>query len=168
MDNTEIKKYKNLVWVEVSLWFDKEILYWEWTKLEFKQKRTTCDYMYFPIHDREVYTNKMKDFWEVVDNKTKSLEMKLSWLSQTQKQKVKDRMKEIKSNLWREASDNETDRIIRITIDPEILEQEKLKEKEYWKPLSYEQRLWTNLVIQKHRIAKIITWKIWWFNSIRD
>lgn len=167
MDNW-IKIYKDMVWCEVAFWPNIETLFWEWDIETFKQKRASCEYMEFSIHNKMVATSKIKDFWRSRDIEKITLEMKLSWLSQEQKQKVKDRMSEIKRNLWREPSDNEISRIISIVIDPTILEKEKIKTIEYEKPLSEIKRFSTYLIIQKNKIAKVITWRTFWFNTLKD
>lgn len=160
-----LKKYKTIIWVKIEFWFDREVLYWEWEIKDF-EVRKLCDYIIFPRHwDRRVPTSKIKDFAVLqADDYQWNLELKLFSLTLNNRAEVKRLISRFEKNVNREASDNEINRFIKITLDPNILVQEKIidEKQKYWR-LTDIQRFKTSLVIKKQRIAKIITWSLIWF-----
>lgn len=148
---TNLKKYKNLVWVEVAFWEEKEILYFEWTQEEFR-KKLQYDFVYFQNLHRNVLRSKIKDFWPVKSEKEKTREMKLSSLTSEQKSKVKEYIKNMQKNIGREPTDIELDKMIHKAVHwfTEEEKQEKLDEKGRKKTIEF---------IRKMRERKEKTWK---------
>ena len=158
MVNNQIKFYKDMLRVEVGVWYTTQKLYWEGTVKEFKEKRAG-DYSFFPRYNRNVFTNKIKDFWPIeMDDKDITLEMRIEHLTTTQKAEVKNILSSIKKNLNRDPSKGEITKAINIAIDPDFLKKEmEEEEKEKYKTLNDIERFKTSLVIKKQKIAKIVT-----------
>lgn len=113
----EIKVYKPLVWVRVAFGPQIEVLYWEWTEDNFKQKRASLSYIYFTLYDRHVPESEIKDFWQVKDVKNLAREWKISSLTEEQKSEVKELASRMLKNIWREPTDSEFEKMISYVLE---------------------------------------------------
>lgn len=107
----EIKKKVPMVWVKAAFGLDSEVLYYESTLENFVSK-LWGDFIYFPLHKRNVPTSMIKDHWEVDSWKVITLEMRLSTLNSSQKVRVKEYIRNMKRNIWREPTNKEIDSMI--------------------------------------------------------
>lgn len=155
MTGKEIKQYKSLVWVEVAFWPQIERLYFEWTE-DLLKNRMQHDFVYFQIHNRNVASSKIKDFWKVDDPKKLAREWKISHLTEDQKTQVKDYASKMQKNIWRDPTDSEFDNMIKKVLYWE--------EKKVEKELTDLDRFKTFLQVKRMRVAKIITKQYHWFN----
>ena len=150
---TEIKKRIPMVWVEVAFWTKTERLIFEWTE-ETLKKAMQFDFVYFRNLQRNVLTTKIKDFWPLEDENIKNREIKMSSLTEEQKEKVKEFIGNMKRNIWREPTDSEFDKMIFVAVNGRKVE-------EKFQPLSSEKRRKTIEIIQKMREHKA---KFWTYN----
>ncbi len=157
--NTELKKHTPMMVVEVAFWSEKEFLYWEWTKEQFREKLQST-YINFPLYsNRDVLRQKIKDYW-VLDSKDEiSLEMRLSSLTMTQKTQVKEYISRMQKNIGRYPTQKEIESMIQKALWI-------TQEEEHRKDFSSLERFKTSLVIKRQRIAKIITWTFLWFRRV--
>lgn len=150
----EIKKAVPMLWVEVAFWNQIEKLYYEWSLQKFSEKLEN-DFIYFPIHHRTILTSKIKEFWEVKDEKIKTREQKMSSLTEEQKEQVKFFVSQMKKNIWREPTDKEFEKMIFRAVHWYLPEN---------KPWKVESRLWeygrkkTVEIIRKMRENKKKFW----------
>ncbi len=155
--NKEIKVYKPLVWVRVAFGPSIEVLYWEWSENNFKEKRASLSYIFFPLHGRNVPENMIKDFWEVKDTKKLAREWKISHLNENEKSRVNFLAENMKKNIGRDPTDTE--------LDAMILKVTHWEEKSEEKPLTQMERIKTVMQIRKMRIARILTWE---YNGLKQ
>lgn len=139
----EIKKSVPMIWVEVAFWNDKEVLYFEGTIEKFSEKLGN-DFIYFPIYNRMILSSKIKEFWKVEDEKTKTREQKISSLNEKQKEQVKFFVSQMKKNIWREPTDKEFEKMIFRAVNWYLPEEKEEKRKtesrlwEYWRKKTVE------------------------------
>lgn len=155
----EIKQYKSLVWVEVAFWPKIDYLYWEWTEEQFKTA-IQFDYVYFAIYNRNVANSKIKDFKAVKDVKNVSREMKISHLTENQKNEVKELASRMLKNIWREPTDSEFDNMIKT-----VLHGEKTNEVPESREISKIERFRKWQIKRRQKIAKVVTWSYIWFEK---
>ncbi len=156
---SNIQKHKPMVWVEVAFWTDKEFLFYQATVDEFQQKRSSLSYIVFPMHWwRNVLTQKIKDFWPVDSKTTITKEIKLSSLTEWQRQDVKILISNMKKNIWREPTMNEIDNMIKKVLWIKNQETNDKELNNFW-------RFKTKLVINNQKISRLITWSILWFKK---
>ena len=116
MTGKEIKQYKALMWVEIAFWPQVERLYFEWTENLLKT-RMQHDFVYFQIHDRNVATTKIKDFWKVDNHWKLAREWKIAHLTEDQKIEVKELASRMLKNIWREPTDSEFEKMISYVLE---------------------------------------------------
>ena len=113
----EIKKAWPMVWVEIAYWPNNiERLYYEGTMAEFYEKIKKAQMLFFPLYEKVVDVSKIKEFWNVKDEKIKSKEQILKNLTEEQREKVKFFEKNFKSNIWRVPNTNEFQNMVQKAI----------------------------------------------------
>lgn len=121
---TELSTKKPLVRVEVKNQENDEIeiLYWEGIIEEFRQKRTQT-YVVFPRHNlRHVLSYNIGNFEQVTEDTELTTADLISTLPETQKTLVRMRMRQFKSNLQREPSIREVQKMMEWAQDPQAYE----------------------------------------------
>lgn len=136
--NKEIKVYKPLVWVRVAFWPSIEVLYWEWSENNFKEKRASLSYIFFPLHGRNVPENMIKDFWEVKDAKKLAREWKISHLNENEKSRVNFLAENMQKTIGRDPTDTELDAMIYHVLHSE----DKVKNSEFTCDYWHRHKMW--------------------------
>ncbi|NDK09778.1 hypothetical protein GW846_03295 [Candidatus Gracilibacteria bacterium] len=160
---TQIKKHVPMVGVQVAFGLETEVLYWEGLIENFNSIYQQAEVIRFPRHNRNVVKNKIKDWWEVKDQKSISYEEKLAGLDPEQRTVVKFHIGNMKKNINREPTITELDSIITTVIG-----NVKSEETQEFKTLNDVERFKTSLQITKTRIAKITTGSYWGFNPKKE
>lgn len=151
----EIKRYENLIEVEITDFQDKiEVLYWEWELQDFSRKYQTLKAISFPMYDwRVVDVNRIQEFRNSNPN-IKTLQNKISSLDLSSQETIRLKVKQYKRDNGKYPSDEWINNLIEYVLNPDkeidstykwiiesdIKKQNKIKRIEFYNSMSEEEK----------------------------